>query len=361
MIPSSGEDMPPFIPGMELSRGFFREVIGPIISKWFPSLCYATASIGTGSDGLGFDDEVSRDHEWGPRCYILFKDEDRELTGLLHERLAQGLPREFCGYSVAIRASTGDTVPDRLMVGTLRDFIQKLCALDCREPLDAADWLTIPSQRLLEITSDAVFHDTVGDLTAIRQTLDYYPHDVWLYLLASSWQRISQEEHLMPRAGHVGDELGSALICSRLIHDVMSLCFLMEKRYAPYPKWFGTAFQKLRCAAHLTPILRRAQTAANWHEREDAIGKAYEYAAGMHNSLVITAPLPTALSSAWGRPFTVIHGEAFAEAICQQIANPQVKRLASKRLIGNIDQISDNTDLRMYPSSCRPTLRHLYL
>jgi hypothetical protein len=47
----------------------------------------------------------------------------------------------------------------------------------------------------------------------------------------------------MPRAGFVGDELGSALIGSRLVRDIMNLCFLLEKQYAPYPKWFGTAFQ----------------------------------------------------------------------------------------------------------------------
>ena len=67
-------------------------------------------------------------------------------------------------------------------------------------------------------------------------------------MMASGWQRIGQEEHLTPHAGSVGDELGSALIGSRLVRDIMSLCFLMEKRYAPYAKWFGTAFLRLECA-----------------------------------------------------------------------------------------------------------------
>ena len=71
----------------------------------------------------------------------------------------------------------------------------------------------------------------------------------------------------MPRAGFTGDELGSAIIGSRLVRDVMSLCFLMERRYAPYPKWFGAGFKQLACFEHLSTVLWRAQQAATWPER----------------------------------------------------------------------------------------------
>jgi hypothetical protein len=52
----------------------------------------------------------------------------------------------------------------------------------------------------------------------------------------------------MARCGDVGDELGSRLVAARLIEELMRLCFLMEKQYWPYAKWFGTAFSKLACA-----------------------------------------------------------------------------------------------------------------
>ena len=67
--------------------------------------------------------------------------------------------------------------------------------------------------------------------------------------------RLNQEEHLMGRAGMVGDEIGSAVIGARLVRDLMHLCFLMERKYAPYPKWFGTAFARLACEAELCPVL----------------------------------------------------------------------------------------------------------
>lgn len=123
------------------------------------------------------------------------------------------------------------------------------------------------------MTTGAVHFDGTGELSAFRQRLAWYPHDVWLYLLAAGWQRLGQEEHLMPRAGFVGDELGAAIIGARLVRDVMGLCFLMERRYAPYAKWFGSAFGQLPCAAHLTPILWRAQQAPTWQAREEALGR----------------------------------------------------------------------------------------
>jgi len=102
-----------------------------------------------------------------------------------------------------------------------------------------------------------VYHQGTGELATLRKQLDWYSRDIWLYLLASGWQRISQEEQLIPRAAFVGDELGSAFIGSRLVRDIMNVCFLTERKFAPYSKWFGTAFKKLVCGSTLEPILLR--------------------------------------------------------------------------------------------------------
>lgn len=163
----------------------------------------------------------------------------------------------------------------------------------------------------------------------------------------------------MPRAGFVGDELGSALIASRLVRDVMSLCFLLEKQYAPYPKWFGTAFKQLKCADQLWPVLWRAQQAPTWQEREAALCEAHEFLARAHNALRITRHLPETVSQFFSRPFKVIDGSSFAQALVAQITDPAVKCVASRPLIGSSDQFSDNTDLRI-AADFQPTLRKLY-
>lgn len=242
---------------------------------------------------------------------------------------------------------------------TLRNYARYWLDWDIDRPLDVLDWLTIPSQTLRMMTAGAVYYDGVGELTAFRQTLTWYPHQVWLYLLAAGWRRIGEEEHLMPRAGYVGDEIGSALMGSRLVRDVMNLCFLMEKQYAPYPKWFGTAFRQLKSAVELSPLLWRALQASTWQEREAALGEAFIYLAHRYNLLGVMDPLPEKLTSFFDRPFHVIWGSKFADEICKAITDPEVKRIVEKGLIGSIDQFSDSTDLRSNVA-WRQNLRKLY-
>ena len=77
---------------------------------------------------------------------------------------------------------------------------------DMRRPLEASDWLTIPPVAA-EMTAGEVFHDGLGTPELAAAGARYYPRDVWLYLLASGWQRLGQEEHLCRARGQVGDEL----------------------------------------------------------------------------------------------------------------------------------------------------------
>ena len=138
----------------------------------------------------------------------------------------------------------------------------------------------------------------------------------------------------------------------------MRLAFLMEHQYSPYAKWFGTAFAELACAASLQPPLRDVLHATSWQQRETHLCEAYSQLAQMHNELNITPPRPTEPAPFWGRPFRVIKGEGFADAIKQAIRDPQIKRLAEKRLIGNIDML-DSTDL-LEDTSRRQALSALF-
>jgi hypothetical protein len=155
----------------------------------------------------------------------------------------------------------------------------------------------------------------------------------------------------------VGDEIGSQVIAARLVRDVMRLCFLIERRYAPYPKWFGTAFARLDCAAALLPPLQAALRADSWRERERALGTAYEGVAALHNALRLTDPLPAQVSPFHGRPFNVIHGERFAAALKATIHDELLRRIPFD--IGAVDQWSDSTDL-LAARSLRERLRLLY-
>ena len=151
----------------------------------------------------------------------------------------------------------------------------------------------------------------------------------------------------MGRCGQVGDDLGSRLVAARLVRDLMRLCFLMERQYAPYLKWFGTAFAQLDCAGPLTPILSQVLSADTWQDREKQLSAAYEFAAARHNDLGITEPLSTRVSRFHDRPFLVIHADRFADAIRARITSEEV--LALPENVGGIDQFVDSTDVLAYP------------
>lgn len=361
--------MPAFIPGIELSRRFYEEVVRRLIEPELGDEPYAAALLGTGSDVLGFDTERSTDHEWGPRLFIFLQPEQVETLGsTLVERLRWTLPHEFAGYSVhfggvkpdgvrSMELSATGPVEHKVQVWSVEQFLEWRLGFATVETLTPVDWLVSSEQSLLEVTAGEVFHDGLGTLTNARAALAYYPDDIWRYLLAAQWKRISQQEPFVGRTGEVGDKLGSAVIGAGLVRDVMRLAFLVERRYAPYSKWFGTAFARLELAPTLSPFLDRALQATGWVEREAALGQAYGVLAVAHNRLGITEPLPVETSRFHNRPFQVIHGEQFAEAIRAGIRDVDVLRLPPD--IGSVDQWIDSTDV-LSASGRRTKLRALY-
>ncbi len=359
---------PIFIPGLELGRLFYAEAVRPILDDAFPNLPHTAALIGSGSEILGFDDAMSRDHHWGPRVMLFLRPADLPARNAIRDTLANRLPHHFRGYPTNFSAPNPDDsnvqllidtnegpVNHRVEIATLSGFLLDYLGIDPSAGLTVPDWLTIPQQKLATLRAGAVFHDDLG-LESTRSLLRWYPRDVWLYLMAASWTRIGQEEHLMGRAGMRGDEIGSALIGARLVRDGMRLAFLMERQYAPYPKWFGSAFERLDCAPQLSPHFRRALLSETWVEREQHLVAAYEQLARMHNQLSVTDPLPETVTDFWGRPFRVMAFHGFADRLLEQIQDAGVKKLP---IIGNIDLVSDNTDF-VYNFSAREKIKTLY-
>jgi hypothetical protein len=347
--------MTDFIPGLQLSEVLYREAVAPILAREFPKLPYSAARIGTGSDVLGFDTVRSTDHEWGPRLLLFLAESNAATHGpeivetLRHTlpRKIRGYPTNFCptdeaGVSVLQPVESGP-VEHKVQVTTLPRFLQERLGITSAHELDVLDWLTVSEQALLEVTAGALFHDGLGTLAEARDLLAYYPHDIWLYLLAAQWARIAQQEPFVGRTGEVGDELGSALIAADLVRDVMRLGFLMERRYAPYSKWFGSAFDRLACADQLTPQLDAVLAARGWQDRQQHLVHAYQIIAAMHNEMGITEPLSVHATQFHGRPFLVIEAGRFADALRDQIQDERVRNLPEA--VGSIDQFVGSTDV----------------
>jgi hypothetical protein len=251
-------------------------------------------------------------------------------------------------------------IDHKIEVSTLPAYLAANLGFDPSARIDMIDWLVTQEQALLSVTAGRVFLDGLGSLEPLRARLAYYPEQVWLYVLGAQWQRISQQEPFVGRTGEVGDEIGSRLISADLVRDLMRLGFLIERRYAPYSKWFGTAFATLDCAAKLSPLLQRALTAATWREREAPLALAYELMARRFNELGVTAPVDPTTRSFFGRPFRVLFAGRFVDAINDAIVDTDVRAVIDRAgWIGAIDQISDNVDLKTNADLTRQ-MRDLY-
>lgn len=357
-----------FVAGLDLNEQFYNEVVQPTLAAEFPGLLYSAARLGDGSDVLGFDDEMSTDHDWGLRQQIFLDEKDHERWATaVSQTLAQALPSSFRGYSVhfgepdaegtrIIETIESGPLNHRVTVDTISQFFEAEIGLAPEKEWDAIAWVSVPQQRLLQVTAGRVFYDGLAELEPMREKFAYFPHEVWLYLLACQWRRIGQEDHFVGRTGFRGDDIGSRLLAARLVLDVMMLGFLYEKQYAPYPKWFGSAFKRLRCADELEPVLEDVLTAVTWQEREANLCHAYTIVGELHNHLQLTAPLPTGCEPFHGRPFQV-HAAGYSAALRAAITDETVLSLPAA--LGSIDQISDNTDLRSFPKLFK-RLRPLY-
>jgi hypothetical protein len=289
------------------------------------------------------------------------------LDALFRERL----PPEIRGYSThfgeplpdgarLLEASEDGRIEHRIETVAPRAWFAAFLGVDPFGELSAVDWLLMPQQALLAVTAGRVYHDGLGGLAPVRERLAWYPRDVWRYLLAAQWARLSQQEAFVGRAGEVGDDFGSTLVATDLVGDLMRLCFLLERRYAPYSKWFGTAFAELACAPRLLPHLQGALAARDWREREEHLGPACEMAAKLHNALGLSETVDPRTRPFFSRPFRVLHAERFADALLAAISDPEVRAVVERAgLVGGIDQMSDNVDLKTHPERVM-ALRALY-
>ncbi len=216
--------------------------------------------------------------------------------------------------------------------------------------MSALDWLITPQQRLLGVVSGAVYADDGGALERVRRTLAWYPDPVWRWLLACQWRRLGHEEAFVARTADVGDESGSAVTGARLARDVMRLALLLDRRYAPYQKWLGTAFARGRHEDRLPEHLRAALHAADRHAREAALAQAYEALARRHNEAGLTPPLDPSTRDYHDRPARVLLADRFASALLDTVTDTALRGLP---LIGSVDQVVDSTDVLQAPREYR--------
>lgn len=354
--------------GIALSRRYYQTVVAPILRDHYPAMQRAACRIGLGSEVLGFDTETSADHDYGPSVQIFVPEaEFATSAGDIMTTLDRHLPTSFEDRTVRYpsyvrapadgRASGMQGSDHGVELYTVPAWCERYLGRQFAEDLAARDWLSYSEQHFLTVTAGAVFQDDFGEVTALRNRLSYFPRDVWLYKLAAQWGRIAEERAYIGRTGDVGDELGSRVIATRMAGNLMRLALLVERRYAPYPKWFGTAFSRLECAPELGPILLKIMTAPDWREREAAIKLACEFVAELQMMKEVPGATAPVQGSLHNRPFQFVDSLKIFEGLRAAINDQELRQLPE---FGGVDQYLSSNFVLAVPGFSEATLTALW-
>lgn len=233
--------------GIEISKAYFEEYGRQMLEKDFsdilPYLC--VGMVGSGSDCYGFDDEISKDHDFEPGFCIFIPNEgvvDRRKE-FLFERAYAKLPKEFMGLKRSLVSPVGGR---RNGVIRISDFyLNKIGSADGK--LSVLDWLTISESYLFEATNGEIFFDNYGEFSEIRNRIMNMPEDIRLKKLAGNMLLMAQSgQYNYGRCLSHGETGAAQLAVIEFVNAAMKTVFLLNKKYMPYYKWSFRAMRDLK-------------------------------------------------------------------------------------------------------------------
>lgn len=245
--------------GLDEARKLYLEYGAPMLREKFPAWegRIAVGLAGHGSECFGFDDELSRDHDF-PQGFCLWLDDETDR--------AIGVP-----LSRAYRALPFGAATERSAMSEASRGVQRIGAFYSRytgcpgAPESAAQWLALPSHALAEATNGAVFRDDQGLFTAIRETVKSgMPEDVRLKKLAARVITMAQAgQYNYPRCVRHG-ELGAAMLAmDEFVRAACAAVYLLNCRHMPYYKWMLRGMAELETLGTLREALEFLLTGEN--------------------------------------------------------------------------------------------------
>lgn len=241
--------------GLELSRRYYEDFGIQMIKEQFPEYegRIAVGLAGAGSDCFGFDDEISRDHDFGAGFCLWLTDEDNELFGFKLARAYGRLPRIYMDFEKGKTNSYGTA---RYGVKSISDFYLPLTGRK-GAPETLHDWLYIPEHSLAAAINGCVFRDDLGKFSEIRnQIKNGMPEDIRLKKLAARAALMAQSgQYNFSRCVAHGEIGAAALAAAEFVKNTASFIYLINGEYAPFYKWALRGIQNLETFSHFSSVL----------------------------------------------------------------------------------------------------------
>ncbi len=247
----------------ESSKHFYLEQVAPMLHERFPQYedHIAVGLAGEGSDCFGYDDLISRDHDFGTGVCLWLTDEDMdqfgaELTEAYDELAYSG---RGAGLSARLRERRG--------VMTIHDFYSDILGIDCDTAncrMSNEQWRTLDHTCLATAVNGEVFRDDAGVFTAFRHLLlSYYPEEIWRMRLAEELHRFASSLQVnYARCMTRGDIVAAQLCRQQGLESSMELFFLLRRVFPPYYKWTFRRLNELDKAGSFSVKVRRLAEAS---------------------------------------------------------------------------------------------------
>lgn len=136
--------------GLELARYYYETAGKQALERQVPDLVprLAIGLAGEGSECFGLDDELSRDHDWGPAFCIWMTEEDFVKHGVQVQAVYRGLPDAVAGFSVR---KSGIMSSGRVGCLCIEDWYRRYTGY-AHGPETLAQWRQIPESFLATAT-----------------------------------------------------------------------------------------------------------------------------------------------------------------------------------------------------------------
>lgn len=259
--------------GLDIAQDFFLNWGLPYLKENFPDLLgRISAGRFSGSDVLRADDNISKDHNWGPQFSLFLSHNDYEkFAEHLSATMNHNAPVKWNDYRVA---GAGDK---NILVENVPRWIEENVGFTSL-PQSDSDWNIIVKHRqfggtvegrestLYYLRYGALWLDNNIEFAHWRKSLEKYPDSVWYARLAEECFRIWQygQYNFVQRISKRGDPLAVSLCLGNFVEGVMRILLLMYGNYTPYWKWLAHEFRQLDRASHYIPLL---ETLMESHDR----------------------------------------------------------------------------------------------
>ncbi|MDR1821135.1 MAG: DUF4037 domain-containing protein [Oscillospiraceae bacterium] len=230
---------------LELSRRYFEAAALPSLKKSFPELADVICAglVGNGSECFGFDDELSRDHDWGVDFFVWLPESESAAipdVAAWKTRLFAENPPEHARE----RSQYGGEVG----VYTVPDYCRRLIGRG-GVPDGLNEWINTPEENVAMLVNGDLFVDKTGEFTALREHLcEYIPEDLRLKRMSFCLMKIAQTgQYNFSRMLRRQDTVAARTCLSIFSDYVIYFAYLAARKFRPYYKWRYRAMPEIPC------------------------------------------------------------------------------------------------------------------